>query len=136
MMHDMHKSYAEINDGRVVVKNPQLRLSLRRDPLSFLLTLCDVIQGFDRPDAQFERQTGGPDIIEIEYLERCKQVRVEYDAGDRSLSICYKYTSSADYVLAQSKHQPEENLLYFDPALGYLDFESLGLSAIRLRAEK
>ena len=127
MMHDMAKIYKPKNQ----VKYPQLRLSFKRDPLSFILTLADLIQDFGRQHADFyEKSTG-----KVEYQAKCKSVKLTFDRCKNELRIIYCFEKKGDYVQKLTQFIPKEQRLYFDPLDGFLDFSEIGIERITLDAE-
>ena len=134
MMHDMADFYAVVDKktGLLKVKNPQLRLSIEKDPLSFMLTLTDQIQDFNRPDAIFSPNDKS---VNVEYSRRCCEVSLDWDEASRVLTIKYGYNNSKDYLENKNNFLPKNQLQYFDPHHGYLDYSGLGISEIRLEAE-
>jgi hypothetical protein len=130
MMHDMAGIYASIDDDGN--KNyPHLRLSLSRDPLSFMLTLTDQLQEFDRPDATFR---GDDDSAVVTYGSRCKNVQVRWNEDTGLFKIIYEYERDSDYYKNRDRYLPERELLYFDPVEGYLDFSDIGIREVQLEA--
>jgi len=133
MMHDLAKLYAKVEDGSVIQKNPQLRLSMANDPLSFLLTLTDQIQDFERPDASF--MTAGPKAAKATYNSRCKSVQLDWDNSQGILKITYQYENPGDYISNRDRYLPKNQLLYFHPSNGYLEYTNIGITRIKLDAD-
>ena len=133
MMHDMAKIYADVENGAVKPKNPQLRVSLANDPLSFVLTLTDQIQDFARPDAVFRNSRTHE--VEATYKSRCESVSLDWEEGQRLLRIIYEYRNPGDYVLNRDEFLPENQLLYFHPINGYLEYTNIGINRIELDAK-
>jgi len=132
MMHDMAKIYAKIGkDGKLDRLNPHLRLSLSRDPLSFMLTLTDQVQEFGRPDAHFK---GNNYSAIVTYRSRCNNVNVKWNEGTGLFEIIYKYESYRDYSENRFDYLPKRQLLYFDPFEGYLDYSDIGIRQVKLEA--
>ncbi|MEA4991754.1 hypothetical protein SDC9_14468 [bioreactor metagenome] len=134
MMHDMAKLYGRVENGMLKVINPQLRVSFNRDPLSFLLTLTDLIQDFGRPDSRFKTHDNNKNIVTVRYRHRCERVELKWDDNKKNLTILYKYKNKGDYLNNLLKFQPENEILYFDPEKGYLDYSWLGIERIKLAA--
>ena len=132
MMHDLGKMYAVVDKGRVQVYRSQLRVNFDRDPLSFLMTITDLIQDYGRPDASF---IPNHDDVKITFRHRCAGTRIEWDETSRTLRIVYKYRNYADFKANKTLFLPETEQLYFDPLYGYLDPGSLDIRRIRLDAE-
>ncbi len=134
MMHDMADIYWGAKDHKEIPKNPQLRLSLDRDPLSFLLTLTDLLQDFSRPDATFPKINS--DGVYLKYIEgRCESVKLEELEDSNTLKITYVYNNKEDYIKNKADFIPHNQERYFDPNYGYLDVKSMNYSRILLEAE-
>ena len=129
--------YAEVDENsRLQIKKPQLRLSIEKDPLSFMLTLTDQIQDFNRPDATFsEHRTPISTDINIRYSYRCDKVELHWEDSSRVLTIKYFYNNPRDYLENRNEFLPKRQLQYFDPYRGYLDYSGLGISEIKLEAK-
>lgn len=137
MMHDMAGIYGKVDidekGAEFKVDNPQMRLKFSRDPLSWMLTLCDLIQEFGRPDADFTRPNSGDKYLNVSYHSRCECVSLDRDDND-VLTIMYHYNNYGDFASKKGEFIPKEQLLYFDPARGYLDFSGLGVKRVKLNA--
>jgi hypothetical protein len=133
MMHDMGKIYGKATADTVEVKTPQIRLSFDRDPLSFVMSLTDLIQDFARPDATF--LAGKANTTTVGYGHRCHGIRLIWDNTDHVLRIIYQYKRYQDYIANKTLFLPESQRLYFDPLHGYLDPGSLWIKRILLEAE-
>jgi len=140
LMHDMSGIYSKIDDRfgslSMKVNNPQLRVSFLRDPLSFVLTLSDLIEDFGRPNARFvkTRSQNDNDKVEIVYYSKCSSVDVECDKQGR-MKIKYKFNNKADVAQKRIQFIPKETLQYFDPIEGYLDYRGSGIKSVKLLAE-
>jgi hypothetical protein len=136
MMHDMTKIYSTMVDPKSFQHNihyPDMRLSIDRDPLSYILTLTDQIQDFGRPDANFKKGDNSDESIAT-YYSKCKAVRVELD-DTKILKITFTYEEPGIYIKNHEKYLPENEVKYFDPHNGYLDYRDLGISQVKLIAE-
>jgi hypothetical protein len=133
MMHDLSGLYGKVEDGKLIINRPHLRISFNCDPLSFMLTLTDVIEDFGRPDATF--QNVDEYSARASYYSRCKEVKLDWDPNSRTLKIIYVYDNRGDYVKNRAEFLPKNELLYFHPDQGYLDFTDTGISQIKLEAE-
>lgn len=128
MMHDLEPLYSGEKGGYA---HSQLRVSLKRDPLSFILTLTDQIQDFDRPNAVFDKKDSGK--VEISYKSLCHAVELEQSG--RELNILFCYRNKGDAAMNADVHKPEAMKQYFAKDTGYLDYSDLPLSAIKLDAK-
>lgn len=139
MMHDMAGVYCDVKGDRVIVKHPDLRLTFERDPLSCLMTLCDLIQSFDRPNANFSRVAAsggaGDEIINVRYGSKCVGTRLDWNTSRRELTITYLYEDSAAMSMQRALFNPEEQLKFFDPKEGYLDLRAAGINTVKFGAE-
>lgn len=143
LMHDLGKVYADYDEDKqqVQVKENHLRLSMDKDPLSFILTLTDQLQDFNRPDFDFRPPPGSrtePDPgcprVHAQCSPRCSGVELNPDPAARTLTITYTYCNWQDYLDNKARHLPERQARYFHPTQGYLDISSLGLERVELRA--
>jgi hypothetical protein len=137
MMHDMAKIYAKVDDKmQLQIRNPQLQLSIDRDPLSFILTLTDQIQDFGRPNATFHRdyEEDNEENANVTYASKCSGVELTTDESN-SLTITYRYKNHWDYFQNKEKFLKENKKLYFDSENGYIKYYSLGISDVDLVAE-
>lgn len=135
LMHDMAGIYAEIDkDNHITQKHDYLRLSLNRDPLSFVLTLADLIQDFARPSASFSNTS--KHSVSVAFPKRCAGVTLEWDSGTRTLGIYYKYRNSSDYARNRNEFVPRNQILFFDPQVGYLDYQDASILNVKLCSEK
>lgn len=154
LMHDMVDSYEHPNgdppppprrangeaangNGRNGSKpgHRHLRLKLSRDPLSYVMTLVDALQDFNRIDAVFHPvPTGTTGRAGISYRSRCNRVSVDIDHGNREMVITYHYAGKSDFLMNRREFLPRLAERYFDPQNGYLDISELGLSRVRLEA--
>jgi hypothetical protein len=133
MMHDMQKFYEE---GVSSEPMKHLRVSLTRDPLSFLLTLIDQIQDFGRFSASFFREIGSDkekdEKVHIKYDVACHRVEIVRQTPSE-LAIKYYFKRENDFRVNDGFKKKEEKK-YFDPRSGYLDYSALPISRIRLLA--
>jgi hypothetical protein len=127
MMHDFGKMYMS-KDGR----NPQFRISYARDPLSFLLTLSDTIQGFSRPNAMFSPGSGN--TCRTEFTEKCSKVTLEWEDSNAVLTLKYHYPQNSDRIVNATKHLPKEEREIFDPRNGFLDFSATRIKQVKMLA--
>lgn len=155
LMHDMADSYelpngaAAKNDAteKTLHGDPphhHLRLKLDRDPLSYVLTLVDIMQDFNRFNARFTKKAvaaGAPAAAgheksdseaSVSYQRRCE--RVEMKLEGRELTITYHFARKEDFLLNSRNFLPKLEKRIFDPRQGYLDISGLGLTRVRLRA--
>lgn len=170
MQHDMAGLYSDVDfsGGGLTssVENPQLRVSFLRDPLSFVLTLSDLIEDFGRPDAGFTRCRGGADGGDTgsegadskdnagahdrndceENRRESNSVRVNFMSrcpgvdvecdSHGGLKIKYEYCSPLDVANKRAQFIPKETRQYFDGRDGYLDFEGTGITSVRMEAHR
>jgi hypothetical protein len=125
-MHDMQKLYA----GDDCEPHPHLRVSFRRDPLSFVLTMIDQIQDFGRPNAFFRRGGG----VTLTYGATCHRVEVNRGADGGELVFSYFFRDKGDARANKKRFKPLAQRAYFDPTSGYVDYGGLPISGIRLDA--
>jgi len=127
LMHDAEKVYRE---------KSYLRLSMKKDPLSFVLTLADSIQDFARCSATFphaEEREAEDKEIKMKYKEPCEDVEIDWDATRKELQVTYRMNGHARTVQKRGFINGEAHSL-FDPGNGYLDLSGSGLSRVKLNA--
>lgn len=129
MMHDMRGIYAGQGCSEPM---PHLRVSLTRDPLSFLLTLTDQIQDFGRINAAFARSG---DRILVSYDAACHKVEISRVTLPRELHIKFYFKNGNAARMNASKFKRDDERDYFDPTSGYLDYHTLPIDRIRLLVE-
>lgn len=136
LMHDMSGVYwGNKKDAGGNPDNSQLRLKFDVDPLSCIVTLCDIIQEFGRYQADFTGITSGSQTVpKVNYEFPCKGTRIEWNEGKKELSIVYLYKNRKDMALKKCFLAKElKNIC--DPVHGFLDLSALGVNQIYLRAE-
>lgn len=126
MMHDMLKIYQ--GGDKNSPKNQFLRVDFKRDPLSCVIALADVLEDFYRPSATFYPASGSNKTINIDYDVAAEKTEMVV-TGD-VMEVTYHFGTSA---IANSQRQIkwQEIKDYFDPATGYVDIASLGLSRVK-----
>lgn len=131
MMHDLDKLYW--NNSFAEVENPQLRLRLDQDPLSFIITLADQLQDFERAYSVFPIIPPiPPDVnIEIEYVIPCKQTEIIDNNG--TIDINYYYNEPQARI-RQLGEIPRMQHKYYNNRNGYFDLESAGIVQVNLNA--
>jgi hypothetical protein len=128
LMHDLQKIYVGSAGANQPPENSQLRVSFRRDPLSFLITLVDQIQDFCRPNATF---VPSGDKVRLSYPHACHAVDVTArPSGPMIITYCYQ--QRADYDKNTFEHKPKAQREYFDPNVGYVDWTGLPINSVRL----
>jgi hypothetical protein len=133
LMHDMCGIYWGSSEfGSDPPENPFLRLSFKRDPLSAIVTLVDVVQDFERPMARFDVcNCGRSSAVSLKYDTGCHSTALEL-AG-RDLKISYRMTNRQSLAFKR-RCLSNERIKYFDYAHGYLDMSSLGIENVQLAA--
>jgi hypothetical protein len=135
MTHDLANFYGTVNVAHEAYtfepRFPQLRLIFEKDPLSAILTLSDIIQDFERFNAEFDNTN--PHGIDLVYNKKCTGVSIDWSEGDGILYINYKYLDPIDRY-EKNKHIKKEEVHFFDPNFGYLDLSYLGVNQVKMRA--
>lgn len=136
LMHDMSGVYwGKAKNGGGVPEERQLRLLFDVDPLSCIVTLCDLIQEFGRYQSVFIEKREGPNTApRIDYVFPCKGTRVEWDDAKNELRVVYLYRYRRD-VATKRAFLKEERRLVCDPLHGFLNLKALGVDRILLSAE-
>lgn len=136
MMHDMAKIYSKLDKNyQLHVEHPQLRVSIDKDPLSFILALTDQIQDFGRPNSTFFCSEDNDDESTVTYSSNCKSVTLDL-TNTGQLNIIYSYDDAAIYLKNKTQFLPENAKLFFDPDRGYIDYKDLGIKNIELVAQQ
>lgn len=149
LMHDMQKIYG------APVKNPHLRLSFKKDPVSFVVTLADQLQEYGRSSLVSEngKQPEGRIHLGIEHLCCGTRITIIEDF----LTIIYQFcgqkspppSSSKKKRIAaerlrlrtlkaqeEKKERFNKTLMeeYWDPNKGFMDYTDL-FKGVKLEAE-
>ncbi len=134
MMHDMAGVYRPENG---IVRYPHLRLKFMKDPISALLTLCDQIQDFERPDATFFRHgKSGRASVSLRYRPRCSGVRLALPENKNNpLKITYLFENPVFLMEKRDRYLSAQQDLYFNGVNGFLDFSDIGIPRIQLACE-
>lgn len=113
LMHDMQKAYTN--------REGFSKLDFNTDPLSYIISLADTLEDFNRPNAKFNPTKKG---CEIEYSFPSLAVKLEEDNGVGK--IIYKVCpQTKDF---QSEQKSKDQKVLFDQPDGYFDLQSIGLS--------
>ena len=145
MMHDMNKVYWNTSKGsetkKTKPKNPQLRLKFSVDPISFILTLSDIIQDFHRPFAIFKKEPKVKKVKEnktkknvIHYDSSCKKVRLDINATAMTISYCFDKKQQLK-MKQKEFYLQKEKFEYFDSQHGFFDINDFGLKSVDMKAE-
>jgi hypothetical protein len=127
MMHDLDKLYW--NDSFTQVENPQLRLKLDQDPLSFILTLADQLQEFERAFSVFPPIQVNRNYVNIHYITPCEKTEIIENNG--VVDIHYYFNNAQ----ARRRKRNELNELhnkYYNNINGYFDIRSAGIHQVNL----
>lgn len=127
MMHDMMEVYLE--EGHIP-ERPHLRLDVKVDPLSSLITLADVLQDFERPVGNFS--ITDLENVKLEYHHGCSST--EINLCDNSLIIDYEMTPK-DLAFKRS-HLPGEEEKYFNHRYGFLNLKAWGIDNVVMKTHK
>lgn len=126
MMHDMPGVYWGKDNKTDVPLNSILRLDFKKDPLSCLVSLADILEEFHRPSAHFKNHNKGKvdEYVSVTYDFVCKGSRIEIE-GD-TLVITYIYYDEAERSKSKGRREDEVRD-YLDPQNGYLNLSSWGV---------
>lgn len=117
LMHDMQKAYTN--------REGFPKLYFNTDPLSYIISLADTLEDFNRPNAKFNPTKKG---CEIEYSFPSLAVKLEEDNGVGK--IIYKVCpQTKDF---QSEQKSKDQKVLFDQPEGYFDLKSVGLSRMTI----
>lgn len=121
MMHDMSKIY---KGDKTQVGVPYFRLSFEKDPLSSLISICDILEEFQRPQAKFDLES---DKLCIDYSCLCEYS--EFNISDKKLTITYGFKDKEGAMLMKSIRK-NEVYDYLNLANGYIDLSHLGVEEV------
>ena len=136
MMHDMGGIYKNKNKN-----HRQLRISFACDPISFVLTLSDIMQDFGRANATFFHQPETSHSpfppskrpVDLNYEHKCKNV--DFSLKENKINITYSYRQQGDCLRKKVEFIPKEQENLFNHTNGYLDYSTLGIKQITLDAK-
>ena len=126
MMHDMPKIYwGERNGGRP--DNRILRLESKKDPLSCLTSLADILEEFERPKADFYRVLDADENqhVAVKYDFVCNGTKLEIIDDKMYVTYLYATQNEADDMLANRRNEMRD---YLGAGTGYLDLSSWGIT--------
>lgn len=119
LMHDMQKAYAQERAGFP-------RLDFNTDPLSYIISLADTLEDFNRPNASFKTKRKG---CEIEYSFPSLSVELEENNGVAVI----RYQMSPETRAAQEERKTKDQKELFDQPDGYFDLASVGLNQMTIQ---
>lgn len=119
LMHDMQKAYAEAEAGFP-------KLDFNTDPLSYIISLADTLEDFNRPNANFKTNKKG---CEIEYSFPSLSVEFEEDGGVAEI----RYRMSPETKVAQEERKVKDQKELFDQPGGFFDLSSVGLTRLTIQ---
>ena len=122
LMHDMQKAYAQPGSGFA-------RLDFKTDPLSFVISLADTLEDFNRPNATIKADAGIG--CKISYSFPSLSVELEENRGVAEL----KYSIVPDEIENQEKFKRDDQRNLFN-AGGYFDLASIGLTSLKIECKK
>jgi hypothetical protein len=124
MMHDMPRIYKGDKNHSGV---PTLRLSFERDPLSSLISLCDILEEFQRPQARFVKSSGA---LKIDYPDACDYSDLTISGGKITITYRFKDLNTA---IKMKSIRKEEVADYLNLMNGYIDLSQLGVKSVECR---
>lgn len=124
MMHDMPGLYKK--------GNSQFKLSFDVDPLSSLVSLCDILEDFERPGLSVTHDSKKEGVDENSVLLNIQPqcVYSEMECNDDELVICYAYEDDASRI-RNYKFRTEEVSEYLDRPKGYIDIAPIGFASAK-----
>lgn len=130
MMHDMPKVYWGGNDVEQGPKQPILRVDFKKDPISCLVSLADILEEFHRPSAHFQNLNKAKvdEYVSVIYDFACKSSSVRIENGE--IVITYTYYSEKERNDFKKKREDEVRE-YLNPGNGFLDLSSWGIGDVR-----
>ena len=137
LMHDMQKQYASTERMSepysrhyyLNVRHPELRVRFRTDPVSYIVTLADLIEDYYRVNIQpydGPPPSASPDV-RLRAEVRVKRTRVCFDDSSKQLII--KYFFNQEHVHAMNQQRTDFNnkiyTQFFERQQGYLKAEGM-----------
>lgn len=124
MMHDMPGIYKK--------GNSQFKLSFDVDPLSSLVSLCDILEDFERPglSVTHDSKKEGVDENSVLFNIQPQCVYSEMECNDDELVIRYAYEDDASRI-RNYKFRTEEVSEYLDSPKGYIDIAPIGFTSAK-----
>lgn len=119
LMHDMQKAYALAGAGFP-------KLDFNTDPLSYIISLADTMEDFNRPNADFTPKQKGCDI---EYSFPSLSVELVENGGVAEI----RYTMSPKTKDEQEEKKVKDQKELFDQPDGYFDLASVGLTQLTIK---
>ena len=123
MMHDMPKVYWGGNNVEQGPKQALLRVDFKKDPLSCLVSIADILEEFHRPSAGFGLVNKGKkdEAVTMTYDFSCKGSRIEIKNGE--LVVTYLYATEKE------RHDCDDDRVkevkeYLNLQNGFLDLSS------------
>lgn len=126
MMHDMPRVYWGDRTGGQP-DNSILRLDSKKDPLSCITSLADILEEFERPKADFYRVLDKNDNehVAVDYDFLCNETVVGFD-GDK-MNVTYLYDTEEE-ARKQESDRKNEVKDYLGTGIGYLNLVSWGIN--------
>ena len=127
MMHDMPKVYWGGNTFEKGPAQSMLRLDFKKDPLSCLVSMADILEEFHRPSAGFKLINKGKkdEALTVTYNFACKGSRIEIKNDE--LIITYLYETEKERKDCDDDRIKEVKQ-YLNPQNGYIDLSSWGVT--------
>lgn len=149
LMHDMQKLYAETDNANsyppvsyyLKPRHPELRLPFRSDPVSYIVTLADLIQDYSRvniqpggPPAKGMKQAQRPLKLNSEF--RVNKTNVHFDDKNLCLTITYFFDKNFPHAMRQQTIDFNKKIMaqFFESQNGFLDHGGL-FRDFKLKAE-
>lgn len=127
MMHDMPKVYWGGNNVEQGPKHVSLRVDFKKDPLSCLVSIADMLEEFHRPSAGFKLINKGKadEALTVTYEFACKGSKIEFVNGE--LVITYLYATEEERQ-GSNNDRVKEVKEYVNLQNGFLDLSSWGIN--------
>jgi len=124
VMHDMRGIYAGKEKDLPLGKpaRPYMRVSFERDPVSFVLSIADLIQSYGRFHSEFRMKVKHPVLL---VKQRVKCVDLRRDGDSLEIVYLYEMDQAAARLQQHTEFNPYEQARYFHPRLGYIDYDCL-----------
>lgn len=128
MMHDM----PAMNKNKEIETDFKFKVSFDGDPLSSLVSLCDILEDFERPGllVTHDVQKQGIDKNSVLFNIQPQCVYSEMECNGDELVIRYAYEDDASRI-RNYKFRTEEVSEYLDSPKGYIDIAPIGFASAK-----
>ena len=127
MMHDMPKVYWGEGKKLGIPENNLLRLDCKKDPLSCIIALADVLEEFERPKTFFKCKEDEIDgkFVALKYGYSCVGSRLTVNSSKLYITYLYESLEEAKDQESDRRNEIQE---YLGANTGFLDLSRWGIT--------